>query len=70
MMGAYSTENGNIFRGKEISLGKKCVHGMFILSFKKTYKKIPNKKYVIRRGGYKCKARFFAKIFLRRTLAF
>ena len=45
-MGAYSTEKGYIFEGKEIKKkkGKKCVHGMFILSFKKTYKKIPNKK--------------------------
>ena len=43
MMGAYSTEKGYIFEGKEIKKkGKKCVHGMFILSFKKTYKKIPN----------------------------
>ena len=33
-----------IFGEKEISLGEKCVHGMFIESFKNTCKKITNKK--------------------------
>ena len=39
MMGPYSSKKGHIFYEKEMSLSKKCVYGMFILSFKKTYKK-------------------------------
>ena len=38
-MEPYSTKKGYIYSEKEIRLRKKCICGMFILSFEKTYKK-------------------------------
>ena len=43
MMGPYSIKKGYIVEEKETSLGKKCTYDMFILSFKKTYKKYKEK---------------------------
>ena len=50
MMEPYSTKKATFFQEKETSVGKTC---MFILSFKKTYKKYQIKKIVISGGGYK-----------------
>ena len=50
MMGPYSIKEGYIFREKETSPGKKCIDGMFILSFNRTYKEILNKK-IVNSGG-------------------
>ena len=39
MMEPYFIKKGYIFQEKELSLGKICTYGTFILSVKKTYKK-------------------------------
>ena len=66
-MGSYSTKKGYIFQEKETSLGKKCIYGMFILSFKKTYKNIKQKEIVISGGGYKQQAWFFRQNLSKRS---
>ena len=38
-MEPYSTKKCSIFQVKETNLSKKCIYGMFVLSFKKTYTK-------------------------------
>ena len=54
MIGAYSTKKKELhFLGNKTSLGKKCIYGMFILSFKKNYKNYQIKKIVISGGGHK-----------------
>ena len=46
IMGPYPTKKGHIFQQEETSLGKKCIYGMLILSFKKTYKNSRKKQKI------------------------
>ena len=70
-MGPYSTKKCYIFQVKETSLRKKCIYGMFILSFKKTCTKNELKKKLYLVGeGINSRPSFFAKIFLKRAVNF
>ena len=70
-MGLYSTKKSYIFQVKERSLSKKCIYGMFILSFKKTCTKNELRKKLYLVGeGINSRPSFFAKIFLKRAVNF